>query len=163
MRRVEGTNNVKLLECINPVKDRWHVRWDVQQGEDGSATYMEETLSHKPSEDEIKSLITGWDNTETNLQILRGFVWKDIPVWLSTENQNNFKVAHDLALQTDGATLPVKFKLGEDADGQPLYFMFEDLETLTDFYIKSVKHVQDTLSGGWEMKDNFNPAEYRTE
>lgn len=161
MKRVEGTNNVGLLECINPVKNRWHVRWDVQREEDGTANYMEETFVYKPSIEEIKSTVFGWYNSEVNARILGGFIWNNIPVWLSAENQSNFKAAYDLAFQTSGATLPLKFKMGEDSDGNPLYFTFEEMETLTDFYTKSVKHVQDTLSHGWEMKDAFNPEEYR--
>ena len=42
MKKVEGNTGVRLLECINPIKNKWRVRWDVQPGENGSATYMEE-------------------------------------------------------------------------------------------------------------------------
>lgn len=42
MKKVEGNIGVRLLECINPIKNKWRVRWDVQPGENGSATYMEE-------------------------------------------------------------------------------------------------------------------------
>lgn len=160
MRRVEGTTSVKLLECINPVKNKWHVRWDVRPGEDGAVTYMEEPLTHKPSIDEIKSLIVGWYNSQINDRILSGFVWNDIPVWLSAENQSNFKAVYDLAFQTNGGNLPVRFKLGEDSESKPLYYTFEKMETLTDFYTKTVRYIQDTLSEGWELKDSFNPEDY---
>ena len=46
MRRVEGSAGVSLMECTNPVKDKWRIRWDVQEKEDGSASYMEEEFSH---------------------------------------------------------------------------------------------------------------------
>lgn len=42
MRRVEGSAGVSLMECTNPVKDKWRIRWDVQEKENGSASYMEE-------------------------------------------------------------------------------------------------------------------------
>jgi hypothetical protein len=35
-----------------------------------------------------------------------------MPVWLSTENQFNYKAAFDLATQTGGKSLPVTFKFG---------------------------------------------------
>ena len=35
---------MKLLECVNPVKNTWRVRWDVREREDGSADYMEEKM-----------------------------------------------------------------------------------------------------------------------
>lgn len=40
MNRVNGAQGVRLIECTNPVKDKWRVRWDVHNNEDGSADYM---------------------------------------------------------------------------------------------------------------------------
>ena len=105
---------MKLLECINPVKDKWRVRWDVQNNDDGSADYMEAEFRGKPSDDDIKALVTDWYNEQTNQTILSGFSWNDTPVWLSTENQFNYKAAYDLAVQSGGTTLPVTFKFGTD-------------------------------------------------
>ena len=90
-----------------------------------------------------------------------GFIYEDMPVWLSGENQFNYKAAHDLAVQTGGATLPVTFKFGTDEE--PRYRTFGKLEELTDFYTKAMKHIQDTLADGWKKKDAFNPEEYRVE
>ena len=53
MRRVEGSSGVSLMECTNPVKDKWRIRWDVQEKENGSASYMEEEFGHKPTDEEI--------------------------------------------------------------------------------------------------------------
>ena len=110
MNRVNGAQGVKLLECTNPVKDKWRVRWDVHNNEDGSADYMEAEFNGKPSEDTIKTMVSEWFNDRTNETILSGFVWNGMSVWLSTENQFNYKVAYDLAVQSDGKTLPVTFK-----------------------------------------------------
>ena len=62
MKKVEGNTGVRLLECINPIKNKWRVRWDVQPGENGSATYMEEEFDHRPTEDEIRSTVITWHN-----------------------------------------------------------------------------------------------------
>jgi len=107
MERIEGTSGVKLIECVNPVKQKWRIRWDVQEKEDGSATYMEEEFIGKPSPEAIKSVVIGWYNQQIEETILSGFVYEDMPVWLSTENQFNYKVVYDLAVQTKGSTLPV--------------------------------------------------------
>ena len=40
-------------------------------------------------------------------------IWNNKRIWLSSENQFNYKVAYDLALQTNGANLPIIFKFGE--------------------------------------------------
>ena len=50
MNRVNGAQGVKLLECTNPVKDKWRVRWDVHDNEDGCADYMEAEFNGKPSD-----------------------------------------------------------------------------------------------------------------
>ena len=159
MKRIEGTAGVKLLECTHPAKNRWRIRWDVQEREDGSATYMEEEFNHKPTDDEIKQTVIGWINAQTDEAILSGFVWNDMPVWLSGENQFNYKAAHDLAVQTAGATLPVKFKFG--TDDVPCYHTFQTVEELTDFYIQSIQYVQNLLDEGWDRKDAFNLDSYR--
>ena len=136
MRRVEGSAGVSLMECTNPVKDKWRIRWDVQEKENGSASYMEEEFGHKPTDEEIRTLVMSWYNSQTDAAILSGFAYNGAPVWLSTENQYNYKAAYDLAVQTGGETLPVTFKFGSDE--QPEYHTFEKLDNLKDFYIQAV-------------------------
>ena len=125
---------MRLLECTNPVKGKWRVRWDVQKREDGSTDYMEEEFDHRPSDEEIKETVINWYNNQTDRAILSGFSYEGNTVWLSTENQFNYKAAYDLARQSNGATLPVKFKFGSDE--KPVYRVFENIEDLTDFYTK---------------------------
>lgn len=96
MRRVEGSAGVSLMECTNPVKDKWRIRWDVQEKENGSASYMEEEFGHKPTDEEIRTLVMSWYNSQTDAAILSGFAYNGAPVWLSTENQYNYKAAYDL-------------------------------------------------------------------
>ena len=158
MNRVNGAQGVKLLECTNPVKGKWRVRWDVHNNEDGSADYMEAEFNGKPSEDTIKTMVSEWFNDRTNETILSGFVWNGMSVWLSNENQFNYKAAYDLAVQTGGRNLPVTFKLG--ADDEPYYRTFETVSDLQDFYVKAMKHIQDALSEGWKKKDALDLALY---
>lgn len=110
---------------------------------------------HNPSAEELKEDIVNLIDSETDGKILSGFVWKEIPVYLSTENQMNFKAAYDLAVQTSGATLPIKFKLGEDTSGNALYHTFSELTEFTDFYTKAMGYVISVLNAGWEEKDNI--------
>lgn len=154
MKRVEGSAGVSMLECTNRVKNKWRVRWDVETREDGSASYMEEELDHKPDAEEIRSLVSGWYNAETDKRILSGFEYEGQLVWLSNENQFNYKVAYDLAVQTSGKNLPVTFKLGND--DSPSYRTFETVEELQDFYLQAMKHIRTALSEGWKKKDELN-------
>lgn len=160
MKRVEGSTGVKPLECVSPVKGKWRVRWDVQVMDEGTASYMEHEFGHKPTDEEIRSTVISWYNEQTDATILSGFSYKDTPVWLSSENQFNYKSAYDLAVQTCGATLPVTFKFGTDTE--PVYRTFETLEELADFYTAAMKHIRLALAEGWKKKDAFNINLYRT-
>ena len=81
-------------------------------------------------------------------------------MYLSTENQFNYKAAYDVAVQTEGQTLPVKFKLGEDEEGQPVYHTFNSLSSFTDFYTRAIAYINQCLNEGWDEKDNFDWTPY---
>lgn len=149
---------MKLLECVNPVRNKWRVRWDVREREDGSADYMEAELTHKPTNEEIKDLVRTWYNEQTDAAILSGFNYDNAKVWLSQENQYNYKAAYDLAVQTNGKTLPVTFKFGTDET--PVYRTFDTLDELADFYTKMVAYIQTTLADGWKKKDALDLSKY---
>lgn len=159
MRRVTGNKGVLPIECVNPKKDKWRIRWDVQEHEDDSADYMEEEFDHKPTDEEIKAIVIVWYNRQTDQEILSGFEYEGNLVWLSSENQFNYKAAYDLAVQTSGATLPVTFKFGTDE--QPVYRVFDTLEELTDFYVSAIRYVQETLEAGWKRKNAFDLELYK--
>lgn len=159
MKRVQGNPDAALLECTNPVKNKWRVRWDVVTDESGITSYIEEVFDHKPSDDEIRSLVSGWINSQTEAKILSGYRYEGKTVWLSTENQFNYKAAYDLAVQTAGATLPVTFKLGDD--GSPEYVTFDTLGSLTAFYTGAMQFIQQALLDGWNAKDAIDLDLYR--
>lgn len=149
---------MQLIECVNPVRDKWRIRWDLQEKEDGTATFMEAEFQHKPTADEIRQTIVGYYNQQTDETILSGFEYKGSMVWLSTENQFNYKAAYDLAVQTNGATLPVTFKLG--TDDAPTYYTFTTLEEFSGFYMQAMQHIQNTLANGWAKKDAIDLSLY---
>ena len=161
MQRIEGTAGVKLIECVSPARNKWRIRWDVQEHDDGSADYMETEFGYKPTLDEIKATVIGWYNKQTDDAILSGFEYEGNLVWLSSENQFNYKAAYDLAVQTDGATLPVKFKFGTDE--QPVYRIFDNMADLTEFYTSAMRFIQNTLDAGWQRKDTFRLELYQME
>lgn len=158
MKRVTGSKNIGLIERVNPMKNKWHVRWDEKEVNETNASYMEEEFDHKPTIDEIRAVITGWHNEEIDQKILSGFRWRDMPVWLSSENQFNFKAAFDLAYQTSGETLPVTFKFG--TDDEPVYHVFETLDEMQEFYMASIAYMQQVLNEGWKKKGAVNWGAY---
>lgn len=167
---VHGTKNVDLFECTNPQLNKWRVRWNVQPDNsqenekinEDLVTYNEVEFLYKPSIDEIKKLIFNWYNNIIDSKILSDFIWEyngvSYPVWLSSENQFNYKAIYDLAIQTNGKNLPVMFKFGTVEE--PVYYTFNTLDELNDFYLKSTKFIQQTLENGWKEKDLFDFSPY---
>ena len=95
-------------------------------------------------------------NDRVNNEILSGFVWNDMPVWLSVENQTNYKAAYDLAFQAKAMQMNftgIKFKFG--IDEAPIYHDFTSFEELADFYVKAVAYIQSCYETGWSEKDNL--------
>lgn len=158
MKRIEGSEGVALIECVNPVRGKWRIRWDVQKQDNGNVNYMEVEFNHQPTDEEIRDTIVSWINQQTDQAILSGFTYNGNMVWLSSENQFNYKAAYDLAMQTQGATLPVTFKFG--TDDNPAYHQFETLKEFSDFYTKALQHIQTTLAEGWKKKDSFSAEAY---
>lgn len=110
------------------------------------------------SEQALKNLVNKFINSETDARILSGFRWNDIPVWLSSENQFNYKAAYDIAVQTNGTNLPVTFKLG--TDDKPVYHEFTTVEELGDFYMRAIAFITQVLAEGWAQKDSMDYSQY---
>lgn len=123
--------------------------------ENGNGYDYRHTFDHEPTKEELMAVINEQVDANTDAKILSGLVWRDMPVWLSMENQFNFKSAYDLAVQKNGATLPVTFKMGE-RNGQPVYFTFTTMEDAEEFYISAVSFIQQTLTEGWIEKDSVD-------
>ena len=128
--------------------------------EDGNGYNFRKNYDHKPTKTELKEDITQLIDGITDSKILQGFRWNEVSVYLSTENQMNFKAAFDLNMQTGGLMLPVKFKLGEDTEGNAVYHTFENMEDFTDFYTSAVSYINQCLNEGWAEKDSLDMSSY---
>lgn len=121
-------------------------------------TWSETILPFKPSLEQLKKLVLDAINKEVDEKILSGFVWKEMPVWLSTENQFNYKAAYDLAVMSQGQSLPVMFKFGTTEN--PVYYHFSTLEDISDFYVSAMTYINTTLAEGWQKKDAIDWSVY---
>ena len=153
MKRAEGTRDVAPIECLNPRKGTWRVRLAITETEDG-AEWMEQDFDHRPTADEVRTLFVELVNEKVQQSILTGFTYEDHPVWLSTENQLNFRSA---------PTVPVRFKLGEEEDGSPVYHTFTTQKELTAFNKAVADHIAACLNDGWTRKDAFDVGPYLRE
>lgn len=116
------------------------------------------TVEHKPTMSEIRGLIINQINANTDEKILTGYVYGGKKVWLSTENQFNYKAAYDLAVQTEGKSLPFTVKAG--TTDEPEYITFETLDDMKAFYVGGLEYVQKCLADGWTEKDSVDWTKY---
>ena len=138
MERIKGTTETPIVERIGKT---YYVRWGYKT-ENGEITYDQIEFPYKPPLDTIKEVILGIENSKIDKEILSGFVWNGMSVWLSSENQFNYKVAYDLATQTNGDSLPVTFKFGDIEN--PVYHEFKTLDDIADFYVKAMRSEEHT-------------------
>ena len=148
--KTKGTKNQTVIECINRYRNIYRVRYDITEEEDG-ISYEEYEFNHKPSLDEIKDVILDYYNSKIDETIISGFIWNEMQIWLTTENQFNYKATFDLAMQTNGSNLPIVFKFGTTSE--PIYYSFTTIEELNDFYTKAIAYINATLKTGWNEKD----------
>lgn len=158
-QKVSGGAGQSAKELINPRKGKWRIRFYMVEYENGTAEWVEHDFDHEPTETEIYNTIVEYNNKEVDEMIISGFVWRGMPVWLSTENQFNYKVAYDLAVQTGGANLPIRFKFGTNE--KPVYHDFTTLEELDDFFKGAMYFIQRALMEGWEKKNSIDMSIYK--
>lgn len=161
VQSISGCAGVAPIECVSPRKNKWKIRWNITEKDDGSAEWLEKDFGHKPTATEIRNTIIQYQNNQVDAKILSGYRWHDMPVWLSTENQFNYKASFDVAVQSNGANLPVRFKFGTEDD--PVYHDFTTVEELTDFYYGAMAFINATLQEGWTAKDNIDFSVFNDE
>ena len=59
------------------------------------------------------------------------------------------------------AVLPLRFKLGEDSEGNPVYHTFETVAELDAFYTQAFRYVNQCLNEGWQRKDSIDWEPYK--
>lgn len=110
---------------------------------------------------DVKDAILDDINKQTDEKILTGFVWNNINVWLSSENQTNFSEAQRMASVKPELVLPVTFKLGETDDETPVYHTFETFEEIDGFYTQAFGYINQCLNEGWQRKDAIDWEPYK--
>lgn len=133
-------------------------------GQDGESGFdYRHTFSHKPTKNELMQVINDHIDSITDERILWGYPWtvqhgpdagKNVKVWLSKENQSNFKAKHDAALvYPDKVKFPMTYKISEDDDKKAIYEVFESIEELATFYLGGLAYIEECYNAGWAEKD----------
>lgn len=122
--------------------------------------YVSKAQINQLSLQDVKDAIIKDIDDRTDAKILNGYPFTPdgaedpIIVWLSKESQTNFSEAQRLQI------IPVKFKLNETEDKQPIYHTFETVEELDRFYLCGVQYINQCLNEGWAEKDSIDWAPY---
>lgn len=122
--------------------------------------YFPRKVVDLPSIEQVREAVLADIDRQTDARILNGYEFtpdgaqEPIVVWLSKENQTNFSEAHRLEIA------PVKFKLNETADQQPIYHTFETFAELDRFYKGGVVYINQCLNAGWARKDALDWEAY---
>ena len=98
-------------------------------------------------------------DNDVKFRIKNSFSWNNYIVYLSTENQMNYKAAFDLAVTTNGESLPVTFRFYKRKNAE--LYTFDTLSELKEFYIKMNSHINNSLLEGWNRKDSINKEDYK--
>ena len=158
------SGNVSDFQPVVEDASRVVISYGLTELGDGKAEWYEVVFYKKqgrPSFDAAKKAIIADINARTDEKILNGYPFtpdgaeEPIIVWLSKESQMDFSEAHRLQI------VPVKFKLNETPDNQPIYHTFETFEELDRFYKGGVLYINQCLNAGWAEKDGIDWTPYQ--
>lgn len=150
-----GGSSQDGFQLIKIGKKNWVLIYGVDSKTENDYSFRK-NYGYKPTARELHQDIDNLINNITDEKILNGFTWNGMKVYLSSENQMNFKAIHDIITQSESAMSPITFKLSEDENGQPIYHEFKTKDEISDFYLKAVSFIHSTLEAGWKEKDSVN-------
>ena len=171
------TGRTDRFSLINTKGNRTIVGYEREAVDEVNSTWHEVSFSkdhsEKPSIEQVRTAIIADIDARTDEKILDGYEWtvihgddngahvgETVRVWLSAENQNNFKEAHRLASADPTKIIPVRFKISEDADKKAVYETFHSFEELNAFYLGAFAYIKGLLDDGWAKKDSFDFSPY---
>lgn len=145
--------------------------------ENGQGYDFRQVFNHRPTAEEIRDVIIAQIDANTDAKILTGYKWtvlhgdynkeeslrhvgETVNVWLTMENQSNYKEAHRLACLDASKVIPVKFKISQDENKKAIYETFETFEELNAFYLGAFAFVKKTLDDGWDEKDAVDVTKF---
>lgn len=167
--------NKGLFIPVRQDESRTILSYDLVEEQDGVNATWHEIYFYKrrdgvPSFEQAKKAIIEDINARTDERILCGYEWTVLhgedegtiaKVWLSKENQENFKAKHDAALTYPNlVTFPMTYKIGESDDGAPIYEHFQSIEELAQFYLGGLVYIERCYNEGWQKKDNIDWTPY---
>lgn len=162
MKIIVNTDIKSNIESYSRSSSSHVYAFDAQEREDGMVDYVELYSPKKLTKKELQNEINIYLNKICDEKILSGFRWnvdgKDVPVWLSLENQFNYKALYDMAVQTNGESLPTTIKIG--TDDKPEYVTFSTIDEFKEFTQGVLMYIQECIAECWRKKGNIDYDKY---
>lgn len=154
LKKVENKKMGGLL-LADPYKDIWVC--EISCSNNDTHYLFNKEYKGKPTLETVSNDVLKELNNECEKEIREGFKYNEYSVWLSLENQQNYKMLFDYLMK--GGTEQTKVKL-YDTNGNGVYKEFEDIDEYKPFYFLIIEHINKILYKYWTIKDNIEWSEY---
>lgn len=92
-QKISCSESLRLIECINPRRDVWAVRWNHNRDTEKGWVALEAIVNGRPSVEDIRAAIDEYIDNQTQENIRNGFSWNGHPIRLTDTAQRNFLFA----------------------------------------------------------------------
>lgn len=134
-------------------------KWQLAIGFGENEEELRVDYNHLPTEDELRDAITSFIDAKCKKRIIENFVFNEIPVYLSPEQQSNITANYNHARATKGTSLPYTIKGGTVA--QPVYITFASMAEFEEFYGQMLNHITTEQTKCWQEKDSIDYDDYK--
>jgi hypothetical protein len=121
--------------------------------QDDESPYIYQVYDHYPTRDEVKSFVESYYNECIEEEIISGFKYEYMTVYLSLENQLNYQSIYN-RIARGKMTYPIELKFGD------AYVSFENDSQYEKFYLAMREFIDTTVEKGWKLKREFNYEKY---
>lgn len=148
---VYNTTSNNRPKLVYRIGDKWRVSYNVTSEVDKNGTilykYIELETNNYPvnPQDIIKEYI----DSRTSTKIINGFVYNEIPIYLSIERQHNIQSLF-MAAQLGKIKYPYVFNVGEENT-----IVITNANDLNNFYMAVFDWIDSCLEEGRKIKDSI--------
>lgn len=154
VQKISCSEFLQPVECINPRRSRYAVRWDHHEEAEGGWFAFEVVFDHAPAVEEIRAVINGHIDELTQQAIINGFSWKGRPVRLTDTAQRNFLFAvYSLNHTGEIDRAPFVGLLEADTDAAAV-------DELGDMVAAMWDHIKKNRAVGQSLKDAVDYSVY---
>jgi len=153
-----ATGKIDQYVPLRKSNGKYIISWGLSPNGKDSYKWMYFISDLKPTLESIRNEIESYINNETKKAISERFTWNGMSIFLSMENQIDYKLLYDVTVMQDGANLPAKLRF--KVDGEYIYYEIETIDEFKDFMIAMNNHIRTALNSGYAKKESIDYNEY---